>query len=61
MYLPDYFEMREDACEDWYYKNVKDGIATCGCGKTFKLEDGQMASADPYGIPVCPDCSNKAT
>lgn len=54
--MRDYFEMREDVCEEWYFRNVKDGVATCYCGKTFKLEDGQQGSADPYGIPICPDC-----
>jgi len=57
--LPDYFEMRESSCESWYYENVKNGIATCGCGKEYKFEEGEATSADPYAIPVCPACFNE--
>ncbi|MHA2047627.1 MAG: hypothetical protein ACW99G_22835 [Candidatus Thorarchaeota archaeon] len=56
MHIPDPFERGEDRCENWYYENVKNGIATCSCGKEFKFEEGQALSPDPYAIPVCPEC-----
>lgn len=58
MTLPDPIERGEARAEDWYFSNVKHGIATCGCGNEFKLEDGETLSADPYAIPVCSECFN---
>jgi len=52
-------EMMENAAEEWAYKNVKGDIATCDCGKEFKLEDGMTLTSDPYAIPVCPECFKK--
>lgn len=52
----DYFEYREQRCEDWAFDNVVGDEAVCSCGKKFKLSEGEMLSPDPYGVPVCPDC-----
>lgn len=58
-YVPDPIERGEQRCESWYFDNVRDGVATCSCGKQFKLEDGETLSADPYAIPVCPECADE--
>lgn len=55
-YIPDPIERGEMRCEDWEAENVKGDIATCCCGRKFKLADGETVSADPYAIPVCPIC-----
>ncbi len=55
-HLPDHIERGERKCEDWYFDNVVGDTATCSCGKKFKFSEGQTLSADPYAIPVCPDC-----
>lgn len=60
MYIPDPIERGEQRCGDWYFDNVRNGIATCDCGKEFRLEDGEALSADPYAIPVCGECFDKA-
>jgi hypothetical protein len=57
MYLPDPIERGEQRCEDWYFRNVRNGVAKCQCGEAFKIEDGETLSADPYAIPVCPTCA----
>lgn len=59
MNLPDPFEMMEDRCEEWARKNVKGDIATCDCGKEFKLDEGMTLTSDPYAIPMCTECFNK--
>jgi len=58
-YIPDPIEIGEARVDNWYFDNVKNGIATCCCGNEFKFEDGETVSADPYAIPVCPECFNK--
>lgn len=35
-------------------------IATCCCGNKFKLSEGETLSPDPYAIPVCGECFEKA-
>ena len=59
-YIPDPIEVGESRCENWYFENVKGDIATCCCGNTFKLSDGETLSPDPYAIPVCGECFEKA-
>lgn len=58
--IPDPIERGEDACEAWALENVKDDIATCCCGNEFKLSEGETLSPDPYAIPVCWECFEKA-
>lgn len=60
MEIPDFIENKERACEDWYYDNVKNGIATCSCGQLFVVADGMAITDDPWGIPVCEECFEKA-
>jgi len=55
-YIPDPIERGEARCEDWAAEHVHGNMATCCCGKEFRLVDGETTSADPYAIPVCPDC-----
>lgn len=55
-YLPDADERGESRVENWFHDNVRGDIATCSCGKQFKLDEGMTLSPDPYAIPVCPDC-----
>lgn len=55
-YLPDPVERGVARCEAWADENVDGDEATCGCGRTFKLEDGETISPDPYAIPICPLC-----
>lgn len=57
--IPDPIERGESRCEDWYFDNVENGIATCSCGNTFKLGEGETLSDDPYAIPVCGECFEK--
>ena len=59
-YIPDIMERGEDRCDAWYFDNVKDGVATCSCGGTFDVDKGETLSSDPYAIPVCPACFEKA-
>jgi hypothetical protein len=54
--LPDQIEMMESACEWWADENVKGDMATCSCGRQFKLVDGETLDPNPYAIPVCPTC-----
>jgi len=56
MHVPDPIERGEIRAESWYFDNVKNGVATCVCGKQFKLDEGDFVSPDPYAPPVCPDC-----
>lgn len=60
MYVPDPIERGESSCEDWYFDNVKNGIATCCCGNEFNIDEGETLSPDPYAIPVCPECFKRA-
>ena len=55
-YIPDILEQGEMRCEAWAAENVVGDVATCSCGRTFNIDDGETASADPYAIPVCPTC-----
>lgn len=32
----------------------------CSCGRRCKIDDAETLSPDPYSIPVCLDCFNKA-
>lgn len=55
--IPDHIEQAESRCERWADENVDaDGIATCSCGRKFKLEEGETLSPNPYAIPVCRVC-----
>ena len=58
-YIPDPIERGESLCEQWYFDNVSECIATCACGNKFKIEEGETVSPDPYAIPVCPECFDK--
>lgn len=58
--VPDPIERGESRCEDWAATNVKGDCFTCCCGATCKLEAGETSSPDPYAIPVCPECFDKA-
>ena len=59
-YIPDPIERGEDRCESWAFENVQGDIATCCCGNRFKLSEGETLSPDPYAIPVCGECFEKA-
>lgn len=59
-YVPDPIERGEARCDSWYYEALQpNGQVKCDCGNLFDLEDGETCSADPYAIPVCPDCFEK--
>jgi hypothetical protein len=60
VYIPDPIEIGEDRCENWAFANVEGNIATCSCGNKFELDKGKTLSPDPYAIPVCEKCFNKA-
>lgn len=59
-YIPDPIERGEDRCEAWAFENVRGNVATCSCGDTFNLDEGETLSPDPYAIPVCPKCFEQA-
>ncbi len=56
----DMMESWENCAEDWYFDNVVNGIATCSCGEKFKFDEGFQISPNPYSIPVCEKCYEKA-
>lgn len=59
--LPDFDEIGEQRCENWYFDNLlPNGMMRCGCGREFKLDEGQSFSPSPYAIPVCPTCFEEA-
>ena len=58
--IPDFFERGEDRCERWAAEHLRGDIATCECGREFKLSEGQTMSPDPYAIPICPTCFEEA-
>ena len=60
MIVPDPIERGEASVEAWMADNVRGDIATCNCGREFKLEDGECLSGDPYAIPVCQTCFDEA-
>ena len=45
--------------ERWADENIKNGKFLCGCGYWFDLKDAETLSANPYSLPVCPDCCEK--
>lgn len=58
--MQDFTERAEDFCEWWASENIRGGEMTCSCGKTCPLNQAEPLSPDPFAIPVCPDCFNKA-
>ena len=54
--LPDLTTLGEARVEAWAAENVIGDIATCQCGNTFKLSQGESLSPSPYTIPVCIEC-----
>lgn len=58
--MMDFFEMAEARCEQWSLENMDGDSFTCCCGNTCKLEQGEALTPDPYAIPVCPSCFEKA-
>lgn len=57
----DPIEQGEVRCERWADENVDaDGVATCSCGRKFRLEDNETLSSNPYAIPVCRICFLRA-
>lgn len=55
--MRDIIEISEDSAEARYLKMLHDGRLRCSCGKLFRAQDAQPASANPYAMPICPDCS----
>lgn len=58
--VPDPIERGEARCEDWAIDNWRDGKMRCCCGKWFCENQAETLSPDPYAIPVCPECFEKA-
>ena len=54
--LPDPIERGEASVEDWYWDSRMGDRHVCGCGRLFRLSEGETISPDPYAIPVCPAC-----
>lgn len=54
--LPDLITLGEASVEAWADENVVGDIATCQCGNTFKLNQGESLSPNPYATPVCKEC-----
>ena len=52
----------EARAESAYYRMVQpDGRLKCDCGKVFDPDDeGGTVTADPYAMPVCGECLEKA-
>jgi len=61
MEIPDPIERAEASAERWAEENVRGETMTCGCGKTCSLSEAETVSANPYAIPVCPDCLKNGT
>ena len=59
-YIPDIAERGERRAEGWAALNVRGDEFTCGCGTVCDLERGETLSPDPYAIPVCPLCFDRA-
>jgi len=53
-------ECWEDACERWAFDHTDGEMMTCCCGKQCRLDESETLSPNPYAIPVCPDCFEKA-
>ncbi len=58
--VPDPIERGEARCEAWAAENLRGDEATCCCGNKFNIDEGETLSADPYAIPVCGECFEKA-
>lgn len=58
MVLPDPIEIGEARCERWEVAGF--WLVQCCCGNMCKLSEGEPLSPDPYAIPVCPECLQKA-
>ena len=59
MYLPDPIERAEASAERWAEENVNYADFLCSCGKLCSLQEGETLDANPYAIPVCPECAEK--
>jgi len=60
MYIPDPIERAEASAERWAEENVVNyADFLCSCGNLCPLQEGETLSADPYAIPVCPECAEK--
>lgn len=61
MHLPDYDEIGEAKCEDWFDANVDaNGMVKCLNGHApWHYSQGVMLSPDPYAIPICPICAEQ--
>lgn len=58
--LPDPIELGEMRCEAWADENAVGDKFRCDCGNLFSLDEGATLSPDPYAIPVCGECFEKA-
>ena len=58
--IPDPIERGEQRCEAWAADNVQGDCFTCSCGNVCNLGDAETLSPDPYAIPVCGECFDKA-
>jgi hypothetical protein len=55
--MMDITERLECAAESQYFNMLQaDGKLKCYCGKIFHVDEGTIVSANPYAMPVCPDC-----
>ena len=61
--MRDFLEMLEDAAEDKFFemkKGLPRGKFRCGCGRVELDENASPASANPYSLPICQKCYEKA-
>jgi len=60
-YLPDIIERLESSAERQYEDMLQpDGMLKCFCGNLFKEGEGDVLSPNPYAMPSCPNCVDKA-
>lgn len=62
MYVPDPIERAEAGAEAAYYDLYQgNGMIKCYmCDNVFPEDEGEILSPDPYAMPACPSCAEKA-
>ena len=55
--MKDFIETAEALAERRYDEmDQGDDMLKCICGEIFPVVEGNAATADPWGMPVCRDC-----
>lgn len=57
--IPDPIEIGENSVLKWSEEFVDGDYFICYCGARTLFSKGEPLSADPYAIPICPECVKK--